>query len=722
MKSLNTLIAVDSSKEEFYTIVQNAPDIIGVHHAGEVVFINRKGVELLKAKSEADLVGKPMMQFVHVDYTEVVKSRAHKVEINRNVTSALEEKFNCLDGTVIDVEVKAIPIKFEGKDSVLIIARDISERIKAEEKIKAERLLLRTVIDNIPDSIYVKDIKGRKIIANPQELIYMGVKSEEEAIGKTDHEIYAKKSADEYLENDAIVYQTGKPVLNTVELINRTNQQPHWLLTSKVPLRNEKNEVIGLVGIGRDITERVELLDKLRENEQRLAKISQSSSDCIWEYNKEGKIIYCSDSIEKIFGYTVNEVMGISVLDLLEGEEKERVTKHFMSVLKEQKAIIDFEYSFKHKEGNTVFVLTNAYPNFDKDGYFKGYIGVDKDITHRKQEERRLKLLETVILNTSDGVVITDAKSVDSCGLKIIYANEAYLKMAGYAREEIIGKTPRILQGVNTDRNELNKLKQAVEDGKSCEVEIINYKKNGEEFWTSVSISPVFDLKGQPEYWVGIKRDITKKVKQELELKKAIITAQENEKFFIGRELHDNIAQILVGSLLTLSLVKASSEKETEWLKQSIESIHSSIEEIRNLSHHLAPITFKGNNFISSIEDLIKVINKGKKFNVITHYDDLTNAELSSELQLNLYRIIQEQVQNIIKHANATAIEISIRLFSNLLRLRIYDNGKGFNTKLTTSGIGLRNIKNRTEMFQGFCIINSSEGKGCEILIKIPLS
>ena len=107
---------------------------------------------------------------------------------------------------------------------------------------------------------------------------------------------------------------------------------------------------------------------------------------------------------------------------------------------------------------------------------------------------------------------------------------------------------------------------------------------------------------------------------------------------------------------------------------------------------------------------------------MITHYDDLTNAELSSELQLNLYRIIQEQVQNIIKHANATAIEISIRLFSNLLRLRIYDNGKGFNTKLTTSGIGLRNIKNRTEMFQGFCIINSSEGKGCEILIKIPLS
>jgi signal transduction histidine kinase len=89
---------------------------------------------------------------------------------------------------------------------------------------------------------------------------------------------------------------------------------------------------------------------------------------------------------------------------------------------------------------------------------------------------------------------------------------------------------------------------------------------------------------------------------------------------------------------------------------------------------------------------------------------------------LNLYRIIQEQLQNIIKHSNAARIELSVRLFSNVLRLRIYDNGKGFNTKHTTSGIGLRNIKNRTEMFHGFCIINSSEGKGCEILIKIPVS
>lgn len=722
MNSQNISQAIDSSKEEFYTLVQNAPDIIGVHHNGTVVFINKKGVELLKANSEDDIVGKPMIQFVHVDFKEVVKTRAYKVEKNKNTAAALLEKFICIDGSILNVEIKAIPINFEGKASVLIIARDISERIESEEKLKAERLLLRTVIDNIPDSIYVKDMEGRKIIANPQELIYMGLNSEEEAIGKTDYDIYPHESAEDYLENDAMVYKTGKPVLNTVELINRTNQQPHWLLTSKVPLRNEQNEVIGLVGIGRDITERVELMDKLRENEQRLQTISQSSTDCIWEYNAEGKIIYCSDSVEKIFGYKAQEVLGMSVLDLLDEGEKERVAEHFMKVSAEKKEIIDFEYACRDKNGKEIFILTNAYPKLDKEGNLNGYIGVDKDITRRKLEERRLKLLETVILNTSDGVVITDAKLIDGKGPEIIYVNDAYTKMTGYDRSEVIGKTPRILQGVNTDRNELNKLRQAIEDGRPCEVEIINYKKSGEEFWTSVSISPVFDHHGNPEYWVGIKRDITEKIKQEQELKKAIVTAQENEKFYIGRELHDNIAQILVGSLLTLSLVKASTEKEAEWLKQSVESIHSSLEEIRNLSHHLAPITFKGNNLISAVEDLIRVFNKGKLFEVITHFDDLTNANLSSDLQLNLYRIIQEQLQNIIKHSNAARIELSVRLFSNVLRLRIYDNGKGFNTKHTTSGIGLRNIKNRTEMFHGFCIINSSEGKGCEILIKIPVS
>ena len=91
---------------------------------------------------------------------------------------------------------------------------------------KQERTLLRTVIDNIPDSIYVKDIQGRKIIANAQELRYMGVDSEEEAIGKTDMDIYPSKDAERYISNDEAVFKTGQSVINQYEVVNQTNQKP----------------------------------------------------------------------------------------------------------------------------------------------------------------------------------------------------------------------------------------------------------------------------------------------------------------------------------------------------------------------------------------------------------------------------------------------------------------------------------------------------------------
>ena len=106
----NTRDALDDSRKEFYALVDNAPDIIGIHCEGKVVFLNKRGMELLKAKSKEDVIGKPMIEFVHTDYIEIVKRRAHAAEKNQTPSSSLEEKFICLDGSSIDIEVKTIPV------------------------------------------------------------------------------------------------------------------------------------------------------------------------------------------------------------------------------------------------------------------------------------------------------------------------------------------------------------------------------------------------------------------------------------------------------------------------------------------------------------------------------------------------------------------------------------------------------------------------------------
>lgn len=112
------------------------------------------------------------------------------------------------------------------------------------------------------------------------------------------------------------------------------------------------------------------------------------------------------------------------------------------------------------------------------------------------------------------------------------------------------------MQGLKTDRKELSKLNQAIKNNQTITSELINYTNNGKEFWSSINISPLFNSSEECINWIGIKRDITGTKKKDIYVKKLMIHAQENEKSFIGRELHDNIAQCLVGSMLNLGIIK----------------------------------------------------------------------------------------------------------------------------------------------------------------------
>ncbi len=134
-----------------------------------------------------------------------------------------------------------------------------------------------------------------------------------------------------------------------------------------------------------------------------------------------------------------------------------------------------------------------------------------RDITISKREEHRLKLLESVVINATDSVLITEAFSLDEKGPKIVYANNALTRMTGYTQEEIIGKTPRMLHGPKTNKEELSRATKCLTESKACEVEIVNYKKNGDEFCMHISIVPVVGSRGLPTYFISIGRDITER-------------------------------------------------------------------------------------------------------------------------------------------------------------------------------------------------------------------
>jgi PAS domain S-box-containing protein len=188
------------------------------------------------------------------------------------------------------------------------------------------------------------------------------------------------------------------------------------------------------------------------------------------------------------------------------------------------------------KDGTPIDIIFSAAPLQDSEGRINGMVVVIADITEQKQQAEQVRLLQSVVVNTNDAVVITEAQPIDSDGPRIIYVNEAFTHITGYTLAEVLGKTPRILQGPKTNRIELEKIRTALSKWEAVTVEVINYRKNGSEFWNEFSIVPVADKTGWYTHWIAVQRDTTGRKQAEQALR------QSEERF---RSLIENALDII---------------------------------------------------------------------------------------------------------------------------------------------------------------------------------
>ncbi|HYE55137.1 MAG TPA: response regulator [Chitinophagaceae bacterium] len=246
-------------------------------------------------------------------------------------------------------------------------------------------------------------------------------------------------------------------------------------------------------------------------------------------------------------------------------------------------------------------------------------------------------------------------------------------------------------------------------------------KKNGETILVEFTSYPINYL-GRTAMQAQI-HDVTEKIKlqHELAAKKkqiieAVLTAQENERRAIGIELHDNINQILSSIQLTLGYALEHPAQMNELLARSVKSTALAIEEIRKLSKALIlPGNIKNLGLASSIEVLIKDILPVTGIKIDLDTLGLQENALSEEQKITLYRIVQEQLNNILKHSGSSAVNIRLLTAGKQVRLLIQDNGKGFDPRANRKGIGITNIMSRAELFNGKVDINSSPGHGCQL-------
>lgn len=446
----------------------------------------------------------------------------------------------------------------------------------------------------------------------------------------------------------------------------------------------------------------------------------EQATDAIMVTDFNGKFINVNTALCTMFGYTKEELQQLNVKALLDEEMlKEHPVRFDLLAAGEN---IFNERKMIHRNGNAVYVESNAKKFMDN-----RIMVIARDITERKKADWILQKSEAnlhTIFDTTDTIYVL----LDN-DLRIISYNP---RAQAFAKTELghsikvseyfidyfpAGKQP-MLYGY---------MRQVL-SGKHVKYEVSYLQPDGSFNWYHVRMIPISKGDMQVYGLMVVVSDITEKVelqqkleeehnKKQQEIADAVITAEENERQEIGRELHDNVNQILVSSRLYLSMAKNAELKQHHPLVSKAEQlIEMAVNELRSLSHSCISPFMEDTSFIEALDHLIETVSKSGKMIIKKDISHFTEQTIPDKLRLAIYRIIQEQFNNIIKYAEAKTVMVKLDITNEKVILSIKDDGNGFDRSIKSKGIGLMNIKTRASLFKGDVNIISSPGNGCELV------
>lgn len=426
---------------------------------------------------------------------------------------------------------------------------DVTARQLAEEAIRRERSLLRTLIDNLPDSIYVKDSECRKIIANKADLDFMNYTSEAEIIGKTDIELFPGADGIRGYQEDLSLIETGLPLINQELSFIESNGKQHWRVNSKFPFYDKNRKVQGLVGIGYDITERKQIEEALKVSEELNRNLVEKLPDGVYKSTHDGKFVSVNPAIVAMLGYeSKEELMAIDIVKDLYFNPEDR------DALAPKEAGDGIEvYKLKRKDGFAIWVEDHSWYNTDEKGNILFHEGIMRDVTERMSVEEKLRILSLTVEQNPASIIITDATG------KIEFVNNAFTKLTQYKQDEVINKSPRIFNRGHIPDAYFDSMWEVLMAGKVWKGEYQNRRKDKTSYWEDVTISSLMNSKGAISNFIIIMDDISENRKMLDDLISAKETAEESNRLksaflaMMNHELRTPLNHILGFSELIMS-------------------------------------------------------------------------------------------------------------------------------------------------------------------------
>jgi len=473
--------------------------------------------------------------------------------------------------------------------------------------------------------------------------------------------------------------------------------------------------------------------------EERLEYLFASSPGIIYCCRPSGDYgaTFISKNIKAQLGYEAHEFIDDPSFwaDRIHPDDKPHVFGGLTNLF--EKGYYTHEYRFLHKDGSYRWMHDQLRLIRDSEGNPIEIVGFWMDITDRKKMEEALKRSEdhyrTIFENTGTATVIIEEDTT------ISLANSEVEKLFGYCREELEGKSwTEFVKGEDLERmKEYHRLRRIDPNAapKNYEFQLIDRQGNIKVISVTVAMIP-----GTKKSVVSL-LDITDSKRAEEALEKSeeglhflssrLLTAQEIERKRISMELHDELGQALIALKLGLSSIQKKLRKDQKVLRAECEYIQGSLEQviesIRRISQGLSPYLLETLGLTAALRRLIEDLEKSQKIGASLDVVEIDNF-ISQERQLIIYRVFQEPLTNIRRHAQATRISVVIKKENDSLSFLVEDDGKGFDIKqamlrdIDERGLGLAEMEERIRMLGGSLDIRSEIGKGTRISFTIPVS
>jgi len=696
-------------------------------------FVNPRITEML-GYSAAAMMGRPFSSFLFPgDLNEHwEKTRQRRLGGSDQYERRLRRKDGSALWTIISVQalLDANGV-FQGAFGVLT---DITDRKRAEDAAHEATERLHEIFEYTSEGIFVlrvtPDSQFVMETTNPANEKLIGL-SREQVQGLRPEVFLPPQTAREVIANYRRCLETDGPIDYEETLEMPVGRRTFH--TYLVPIRDAAGRIHRIAGFARDITGRKSAEQALRESEEKFSKAFRASPDacCLIEL-ASSRYLEVNDGFLRITGYSRAEVIGHTALELgLWGRPEDRV--RMIGLLNAHGTLRDAQTFFRRKDDRVIICLIAA-ELVEINGQ-TAILAVVRDITEQLRTDQSRRELEekfTKVFRTSpDPIILSDFQTG-----RLIEVNDSYLRTYGCTRDDVIGHTTFELDRWTNPADRTRMMGRLQAQGSVHGFEVTTRTPDG--MAVALLLSAEMIELGGSLCVLTIAHNITDRKRAESDRARALereqqareeftrqlLASQEAERRRIAGELHDSLGQnlLLIKNHAQLALASPAYPPDLRWQIESINDMAAqAIVEVRQISHDLRPYQLDQLGFTQALKTMLEATGRNTGFQV-THKLDNIDDLLSADAATNLYRIAQECLNNILKHARARNARVLLERDIRQVRLHIEDDGGGFDPAAPgPGGFGLRNMAERVRILGGTLAIDSARGHGTRIEITLPV-